>query len=130
MDLVKEFETATEKFGGFIVASEEEARATPDRAWSLGILKHGSYEMRSGSHEDPVDEYFLSARPVAGGDDLELVVDAQISCPTCDAGHKQDEEWDEDDCEQCEGSGCLLIHIPDCVGMRSDDEIQKIGVPG
>jgi hypothetical protein len=46
-----------------------------------------------------------------------------VDCPKCEEELDKDEDWDQDDCGECEGSGTLSIYMPDCLNAKTDEEV-------
>ncbi|MFM5968285.1 MAG: hypothetical protein ACKOQ8_04505 [Micrococcales bacterium] len=67
--------------------------------------------------------YFVTPRPwTEAQGTVVVVVTCWVDCITCEA-NEDDEDWDMNDCEECEGGGVVSIIIPDCAGETTDEGV-------
>lgn len=119
------------KFGDISASTLQEVEKFPERGWVSYQLSNGNFllEPFDPSNLEDHEDYWLSDSPRLTEGEYEFLIDSELSCPECEK-NSEDDEWEQDDCEVCEGSGIIVVHVPDMVGLRSDEEIIKLAIPG
>lgn len=123
-DCVREWRDFTQKYGEPQEVSQEAAKAIPEsRVWTL--WSRGSDFLANEYAENAeVISYFVTPNSwseVRGS--LTVTWTVWVDCATCETNFEEDEDWDQDECEECEGSGTLSIEIPDCNEAQTEEEI-------
>lgn len=119
------------KFGNISSSTLQEVEKFPERGWVSYQLSNGNslLEPYDPSSPQEYEDYWLSDSPRTIGGNYEFLIDYEAGCPECEK-NSDDDDWEQDDCELCEGSGIIVIHVPDGIGLRSDDDIIKLSIPG
>lgn len=121
------------KFGDISLSTLQEVEKFPERGWVSYQVSNGSFLLEQfdpkTSKEGKNEDYWLSDSPRLTEGEYEFLIDSELSCPECEK-NSEDDEWEQDDCEVCEGSGIIVLHVPDGIGLRSDEEIIKLAIPG
>lgn len=127
----------TANFGAVTVSTREEAEKLPNRAWISYQLRSGDWMLEPIEQADDLleqdydgYEYWLSEKPRVKEGEYEFLIESHLSCPECERNYEEDEDWDQDECEVCQGAGIICLHIPDGIGLRSDREILETAIPG
>lgn len=91
--------------------------------WTLCSLSNDVLVNELSEGADVIS-YWSTPRPWQG-DKSSLIYDMTIwvSCPTCEQMSEEDEDWLEEDCEECEGSGTLFIEMEECIDAKTDEEV-------
>lgn len=105
------------------VSREEVGDIAPNQVWTL--WSRGSDFLVNGKGDgDEVMSYWVTPRPWTQRESsLFVTMTLWVSCPTCEQEMVGDEDWDQDDCDECEGSGVLSIEMADCVDAKTDDDV-------
>jgi hypothetical protein len=129
-DCVREWREFAEKYGQPQEISKEAAKALPeDRVWTLWS-RGSDFLANEFAENGEVISYFVTSNPwseVRGSVTVTWTV--WIDCPTCETNLEEDDDWDQDDCEECEGGGTLSIDIPDCLNAKTEEEIYATRKP-
>lgn len=95
----------------------------PNRVWSLWSRSQEVLVNEIAFH-DEVMSYWVTPRPWTQPQGTFFVTMLfWVDCPKCEEESEKDMDWDQDDCEECEGSGNLAIYMPDCVNAKTDEEV-------
>lgn len=116
-DFLSEFgqpeEVSRDSLGGF----------EPNRVWSLWSRSQ-EVLVNETSFSDEVMSYWVTPRPWSQPQGTSFItMTLWVDCPKCEEELEKDEDWDQDDCGECEGSGTLSIYMPDCVNAKTDEEV-------
>lgn len=121
VNVLKEF---IETYGEFTEVNtyEEVQQSEPHHVWTL--WSGGNDFLANGYFEDEeVISYFLTPKPWAAEEgSLKVVLTYWVDCPTCQAQSDND-EWEQDECHQCEGDGTLSIDLRECLDAQTEEEI-------
>jgi hypothetical protein len=95
----------------------------PNRVWSLW-WRSSEFLVNETGDGDKVMSYWVTPRPWTQPlGTLFVTMTVWVDCPKCEEELGKDEDWDQDDCGECEGSGTLSIYMPDCVNAKTDEEV-------
>jgi hypothetical protein len=104
------------------IAEEEALAANEAHIWTLWHHEHEEL-FRGYQTGDQVCGYFQTPGAWHSDNKLNQVPYYMwVDCPRCEAAGL-------DDCEVCEGGGAVGISIPDCIDMKSEEEILATGSP-
>lgn len=123
LETVEEWKKFTEQYGDLEEISLEQAKKLDvHQVWTFWSR---SSDFLSNELVEAVEviSYFKSENQWdAEEGSLTFVMTVWVDCETCEA-NSEDDDWDQDDCEECEGSGVLSITIPDCMDCKTEDEV-------
>ena len=123
LDQVQKWRTFLENYGDPQEVDIETARqADQHKVWTY--WSRGSDFLSNELVEsDEVVGYFVTPRQwTAESGSLTFVETEWVDCPTCEE-NEEDDDWDPDSCEECEGSGNFSIYIPDCLDAKTEEEV-------
>jgi hypothetical protein len=95
----------------------------PNRVWSLW-WRTSEFLVNESGDGDKVMSYWVTPRPWTQPlGTLFFTMTVWVDCPKCEEELDKDEDWDQDDCGECEGNGTLSIYMPDCVNAKTEEEV-------
>lgn len=105
------------------VPFEVAKNADPNKVWTLWS-RGSDYLVNEFKQGEEVISYWLTANPWQGEEgQLFYAMTIWIDCPTCSEMFEVDEDWDQDECEECEGSGTLAIDLDSCLNAETEQEV-------
>ena len=94
-----------------------------NRVWTLWS-RGSEFLVNETVDSAEVMSYWITPRPWTQPQGTSFVtMTVWVDCPTCEDGFDSDEDWDQDECEECEGNGTLSIFMPDCVNAKTEEEV-------
>lgn len=124
MEYVNEWNLFVEKYGSpEEIEFEAAQQADQSRVWTL--WSRGNDFLSNECVEDnEVISHWVTPNPCGEEpDSVHVAMTLWVDCPTCEEGSDQDEDWDQDDCPECEGRGVFSIYLPDACEAKSDEEV-------
>lgn len=104
---------------------ESAKQADQSRIWTLWS-RGTDFLSNECVESDEVISHWLTPKPYYGErDSIHVTMTLWVDCPTCEAGFDEVDEWDQDDCPDCEGKGVFSIYIPDASKATSDEEVWR-----
>lgn len=105
------------------VSREALSGVEPNRVWTLWS-RSNEVLVNETADSGEVMSYWVTPQPWTQPQGTSFVtMTVWVDCPTCDEELGKDEDWDQDDCGECESSGVLSIYMPDCVEARTEEEV-------
>jgi hypothetical protein len=94
-----------------------------NRVWTLWS-RSNEVLVNETADSDEVMSYWVTPRPWTMPQGTHFVtMTVWVDCPKCEEELDKDEDWDQDECGECEGSCTLSIYMPDCVNAKTDEEV-------
>jgi hypothetical protein len=116
-EFIKEFGEPEE------VSREDLMGIAPNRVWTLWS-RGSEFLVNETGDGDEVMSYWVTPRPWTQPQGTSFVtMTVWVDCPKCEEELDKDEDWDQDDCEECEGNGTVSIYMPDCVNAKTEEEV-------
>lgn len=117
-EFVREFgepeEVSRESLSGF----------EPNRVWTLWSRASRDFLANETGDGAEAMSYWVTPRPWTQPQRTFVVaMRLWVPCPKCEEGMDSDENSGQDACEECEGSGCFVIEMDDCVDAKTDEEV-------
>jgi hypothetical protein len=126
LDSVNAWKQFAKTHGELEEISVEEAKQLDEHyvwtLWSRGSDFLANEFVISG---EAISYFKTTNKWVAERGSLTFVMTEWVECPTCEE-NSEDDDWDPDECSECEGSGTLSISIPACLNCKSDEEILEM----
>jgi len=121
LEMVNRYKLFIELTGGIQEISPEEAAASePTYVWTEKFPKMETF--LSKGYQAGGNAYFKSNNPW-GSQTLDFVVTTVwFDCEECES-NMDDDQWSQEDCLTCDGSGSLTIDIPECLDAQTEEEI-------
>jgi hypothetical protein len=106
------------------VSREDLMGFAPNLVWTLRSSRSSEFLVNETGDGDEVLSYWVTPRPWTQPQGTSFVtMTLWVDCPKCYEESEKDEDWDQDDCEECEGGGTLAIFMPDCVNAKTEEEV-------
>lgn len=123
LDEVKRWKEFLATYGEPIEVTEaEKQKLDPNTIW---VLNSRGSDFLCNENELSADGFSFWATPKpwsAPVGTLLISMTLWVDCPTCEA-NEDDEDWDQDDCEECEGAGTMSIDLDECQDAKTDEEV-------
>jgi len=120
----RRYQEFLQKYGQPVEILIEEARKQDHHhIWTLWG-RSSDFFVNELVEADEVMSYWFTPRPWEGkAGEIFYTSTIWVDCPTCEKMLEEGDEWDQDECVECEGAGTLSIDLEDCADARTEEEV-------
>jgi hypothetical protein len=120
----RRYQEFLQKYGQPVEIPAEEAKKQDlHNIWTLWS-RSSDFFVNELVEADEVISHWFTPRPWEGkAGEIFYTSTIWVDCPTCANMLEEDDEWDQDECSECEGSGTLSIDLEDCAEAKTEEEV-------